>query len=533
MPQDVPRTAQDYDDMPYQSVAYARSSPDRIAAVAHLFGRRVPDPRRARVLELGCASGGNILPYACRFPNATLLGIDLSQGQVASAQKRIAALGLENIEVRYGDIADVDLPKASFDYLIVHGVWSWVPEVAQRAVFAIAQRCLVPGGLAYVSYNTFPGWNMRKTVRDLTTYHAGPEGSPALRVARARWLLDKLGTMPERGVYSQMLKSEADVNARQPDSYILGEFLADHNRPVYFHEFVDEAQAHGLAFLCEADVTSSLPEALDGETSKLVREIAGGSGLAVEQYMDFFTGRQFRRSILVKPPEDAPLTRKLGLSQLADLHMRSEWQRDPEAIEGLERRWRFGGTQRDTLPGEDLVLSWLAEAAPGSLPVQDLLRKFAGHAPLSSEEDLGALLKMLFRLAFMPGMDLTYVPLAAGRATDPRPKVSELVQLEATVGQAWLSAPHHCPVSVGTAHYALVPLLDGSRTTEEITAELRRGIIDGKISRDGKTIGQDLPSEEQAAMAKRIVTGLLQRLETAGVLLPQAEDDTEAPAKPK
>lgn len=513
-------TAQDYDEMPYQSVAYAASSPDRIAAVAHLFGLAPPDPTTARVLELGCASGGNILPYACRFPGARLLGIDLSEGQVATGQERIAALGLDNIEIRHGDIATVELPEAAFDYVVLHGVWSWVPEAAQEAAFALARRCLVPGGLAYISYNTFPGWNMRKTVRDLTTYHAGSGGTPEFRVARARWLLDKLGAMPERGVYSQMLKQEAELNARQPDSYILGEFLADHNRPVYFHEFAARAQAHGLAFLCEADVSSSLPDMLEPETARLIRDIAAGSGLAAEQYMDFFTGRQFRRSILIKPPEDGPLNRKLALSRLADLHLRSDWRRDPEAIEGVERRWCHGETRRDVGAGEDIVLGLLAQAAPGSLPIADLIREVLQRAGIRTEAELGKLLSTLLRLCFIQGLDLTFRPAKAGRADDARPKVSDLVRLEAASGQAWLSSPRHRPVSIGAGHNALVSLLDGTRTRPELVALLATGIAEGRISQDGAAIGRDLDAGAQAAMAERIVAGVLQRLEAGGVFLP-------------
>lgn len=513
-------TARDYDHMPYQSVAYAASSPDRIAAVAHLFGLAPPDPSKARVLELGCASGGNILPFAQRFPESRLLGIDLSEGQVATGRQRIRALGLDNVEIRHGDLATIDLPERSFDYLVLHGVWSWVPEAAQEAVFAIARRCLVPGGLAYVSYNTFPGWNMRKTVRDLTTYHAGTSGEPQLRVARARWLLDKLGAMPERGVYSQMLKHEAELNARQPDSYILGEFLADHNRPVYFHEFAARAQAHGLAFLCEADITSSIPETLDAETAQLIRKIAGGSGLAVEQYMDFFTGRQFRRSILINPEENGPPNRQLALSRLADLHLRSEWRRDPEAIDGLERRWCHGETRRDVGTGEDIVLEMLAEAAPGSLAVADLLTQLVPRAGIRTEADLGKLLSMLLRLCFTPGVDLTFLPAVAGRADDARPKVSDLVRLEATSGQGWLSSPRHCPVNAGAGNNALVALLDGTRTHPELVALLASGIAEGRISQDGAPIGRDLDDAERTTLAERIVAAVLQRLEAAGVLLP-------------
>jgi SAM-dependent methyltransferase/methyltransferase-like protein len=518
-----PSTAQDYNDMPYQSVAYPASSPDRIAAVAHLFGLTPPDPARARVLELGCASGGNILPFAQRFPEARLLGIDLSEGQVATGQRRIAALGLDNIEIRHGDIAEVDLPAAAFDYLVVHGVWSWIPEHAQEAVFAIAQRCLAPGGLAYISYNTFPGWNMRKTVRDLTTYHAGSGGTPEFRVARARWLLDTLGAMPERGVYSQMLKQEAELNARQPDSYILGEFLADHNRPVYFHEFIARAQKEDLAYLSEADVAASIPETLGAETARVVRKIAGDNGMALEQYMDFFIGRQFRRSILTKPDPEKPLARKLALSRLAELHLRSSWRRDPEALPGIERRWTFRDQKRDVSEAEEALFEALAAAAPSSMPVSALIRAVLAKVEAAGEKEIAALLTALFRMAFSGGFDLTFLPYKAGRASDAKPRVSDLVRLEAASGQSWLSAPRHEPVSLGAdSLVSLVPFVDGTRSKQELTDFLTAQIASGGLTQQGKVVGEDLSPAERAALAERIITALLDRLEITGLLEPPA-----------
>src|SRR5436309_1556438 len=81
----------------------------------------------ARVLELGCAAGGNIIPLAARNPNASFIGIDLSSAQVESGRARIAQLGLSNIELRCESFSDAAAPDAAFDYIVCHGVYSWVP----------------------------------------------------------------------------------------------------------------------------------------------------------------------------------------------------------------------------------------------------------------------------------------------------------------------------------------------------------------------------------------------------------------------
>ncbi|MBN2759626.1 MAG: methyltransferase regulatory domain-containing protein [Rhodobacteraceae bacterium] len=517
--QALPSTAEDYDSLPYRSVAYAASSPENVAALARLFGQEPVSPDRARVLELGCASGGNILPLAIRFPNARFQGIDLSRGQVEQAQARIKALGLKNIEIRYGDIATETFDEAAFDYMIVHGVWSWIPEAAQDAVFAIARRSLVPGGLAYISYNTYPGWHMRQTVRDLCSYHAGVQGRPELRVARARWLLDKLGAMRERGLYSDLFRQEAELNARQPDSYILGEFLADHNSPCYFHEFVSRAQTHGLAFLCEADLAASIPETQDTTTAKLIREIAGDSGLAIEQYMDFFTGRQFRRSILMRPATDGAVARGLALVQMSGLHMAANWRPHPKDA-GC---WTFKSAKSQASPTDQIVFAALHTAAPGTVPVTDLMQALHRAGLVRTEADAARALGDLFRLSLLPGVELLALPRKVGRASDSKPEVCPLARLEAATGQDWLSSRRHAPVAVQAGLRALVPQIDGTRDRVALERMIVQAIENGGLRRGGQTVGAELDQKARAAMAQELVSEFLAWLEQAGLLLPQIE----------
>jgi SAM-dependent methyltransferase len=511
-----PVTAEDYDRLPYRSVAYAHSSPDRMAAVGQLFGLALPPPDRARVLELGCASGGNLIPLAVRHPKARCVGVDLSQGQVAEGAKRVAALGLDNIEILHGDIAAIDLPEAAFDYLVVHGVWSWIPHAAQEAVFAIARRCLVPGGMAYISYNTLPGWHLRQTVRDLCSYHAGQTGEPALRVARARWLLDKLGSTKGEGLYGDLFRKEAAQNARQPDSYILGEFLADHNTPCYFHEFVSRAQSHGLAFLCEAELASSIPETLAPDTARVIREIAGDNGFALEQYIDFFIGRQFRRSLLLRPEEGAaPVARSVSPARLVGLHMASSLHPAPEG----GAVWIQGNTRRTVIPMEDAALRVLHAAAPATVPVTEVIAAMQQAQP-ASEAAAVQILGLAFRMALMPGIELLVQPRKVGRATDALPCVCPLARVEAASGQGWLTTRRHEPVSLAGGLMQIVPLVDGSRDRAALVSVVAGAIAQGGLQRDGQPHGADLPESERLRLAEGIVAELLARLERLALLLP-------------
>jgi SAM-dependent methyltransferase len=190
----APATAQpggDFNLVPYTSIAFPQSQPARLAALGILFGLSPPAVATARVLELGCAAGGNLIPLAARFASARFVGIDLSVRHVEEGRQRIAALGLDNIEIRQGDLATIELEE-SFDDIICHGVYSWVPPAARDAILRISSRNLTRGGLAYVSYNVFPGWRMRNVVRDIMLYHAGESGPPRERIAKARWVVEQM-----------------------------------------------------------------------------------------------------------------------------------------------------------------------------------------------------------------------------------------------------------------------------------------------------------------------------------------------------
>lgn len=165
-------SATSYDRVPYKSHPFRQSHPDRLAVIATLHGMSPPPIERARVLELGCASGGNLLPIADQFPEGTFLGLDLSSRQIQDGQRLIERAGLKNVELRHQDILTFDAPPESFDYILCHGVFSWVPDAVQRKILDICGKCLSPNGVAYVSYNTYPGWHMRGMVRDIMRYRA-------------------------------------------------------------------------------------------------------------------------------------------------------------------------------------------------------------------------------------------------------------------------------------------------------------------------------------------------------------------------
>lgn len=290
-----------YDLIPYTSHPFIQSQPARLAAVAMLFGLHAPDIRTARVLELGCAAGGNLIPFAANWPDARCIGVDLSARQVADGQAIVAELALSNCDLRHASITDIGADWGQFDYIICHGVWSWVPEAVRAHILKVCRDNLTENGVAYVSYNTYPGWHTRGAIRDLMRWHAGALTDSAQKAQQARAVLQFLcdSTPPEGDAYGLMLRNEARLLAQQGDDYLLHDHLEDINHPVYVHEFFSQCAAHGLEYLAEAEVPTMLPTGLPPATVETLRRIAPDI-VRMEQYLDFLRNRTFRQTLLVK-----------------------------------------------------------------------------------------------------------------------------------------------------------------------------------------------------------------------------------------
>ena len=164
-------TEASYDAIPYCSFPVPASHLDRMFNVARLFGLDPVVPENARVLELGCAGGGNLIPLANRFPKASFVGVELSKVQCDNAISAANYIGLKNLEVRHASITDIDASLGKFDYIICHGVFSWVPDFVRDAILHVSSANLSERGVAFISYNTLPGWHFRGMLRSMMLQH--------------------------------------------------------------------------------------------------------------------------------------------------------------------------------------------------------------------------------------------------------------------------------------------------------------------------------------------------------------------------
>jgi SAM-dependent methyltransferase len=287
-----------YDEVPYPDRIHPATHPDLLAVVATLFGMSPAPPERSRVLELGCAGGGNLISLAEILPGSRFVGIDLSPRQLAASRQKVRALGLTNVELHAMDILDVGEAFGRFDYILCHGVYSWVPADIRDKILAVCAGNLMPQGIAYVSYNCYPGWHARGAAREMMSYRVRHFEDPGDRVRKAREFLDFLARSvrdPLSGL-GRILADEAELLDGLPDDYVLHEHLGEVNHPVYFHQFVDHAAAQGLQYLWESYV-GELGGDLRPEVIQAVRGLASDL-IEQQQYIDFLTDRRFRSSLL-------------------------------------------------------------------------------------------------------------------------------------------------------------------------------------------------------------------------------------------
>lgn len=461
-------TSTSYDEVPYLRLAHAQTHPDRLATMATLLGMEPVAPDRCRVLELGCASGSNLIPMAEALPDASFVGIDVSAREIAEGQAMIAELELGNLDLRRLDILDIGPDLGEFDYVIAHGVYSWVPADVAEALLRVAGRHLAPRGVAYISYNAYPGWHTVGVLRDLLLYHARGVDRPSERAARGRAMLRFLIEMPAegRGPFAEMLATYAEsltervegLEARR-DSYLLHDALGELNAPIYFSEFVERAARHGLQYLAEADSPVLMPRQLVTQVRAAFGEQIDGL-VELEQYVDFLRGRMFRRTLLCR--QEVALQRELDPERIATLQVATRASPLPDAPGYPAGVIRFRSPDGAVLAVDHrpttAAMQRLTEAWPRTIPFEELIGREA------RPEDRSLLARNLLS-AYCYSQQLVTLRTRAShvvRSPGQRPRVAAATRAMAAE-TAIVADAYHDSVELDAPTRALVRELDGTR----------------------------------------------------------------------
>jgi len=314
-----------YDQLPYETRARRKTHPDTLATVATVFGLDPPDVTSARVLELGCGTGENLLAIACALPHARCVGVDFSVPQIAQAETLGAESGISNARFICSDFKELDR-SSQYDYVIAHGLLSWIPPARHDELLSLCRDILAPGGLLYLSYNALPGWHHRRIVRDFLLQETADIDDVGEKVRTARSALAAL-TETVRGLdwaYGQIIADENDNVGKLGDSYLAHDLLETHNTAFYFDDIVRAGETRDLFYVGEAGFEAMIPDTYPPAIAEALKTIPDLH--ARERRLDFLTNRTFRESVFVKGHRPA---RQPDQRTLAKLFVASPLQRKP------------------------------------------------------------------------------------------------------------------------------------------------------------------------------------------------------------
>jgi SAM-dependent methyltransferase len=472
-----------YDERPYTEHAYAETHPARVAAAARLARWTPPEVARARILELGCGRGGNLLPMAAGLPEATFVGVDGSERQIDDARRIARESGLGNVTFEHARFETMRLEGASFDYVVCHGVLSWIPAAERAPLLSIIARVLRGDGIACVSFNVLPGWYERLAARDWLRFAAASLGeTPEQAPESLGWLRTQLSG--EHGDARRRLESVAARLRETDPAYALHEYLARDHHPLRVTDALGEAAAAGLRYLGDAIPAAAALELLP-EGARL--RAAGLDAIAGQQLLDFVQQTAFRRALLVRAGAPAPAiwtgSPDLDAGAIRSLHVASRL-RPVMPLDAAAPQESFADGDRVVQVADHAArraLRALAREAPRAVQFRALAHEILPGLP--SEDAVGALASELFDVWLaVGGIDLYAHDPEVLAAPTERPLACPVARWHAEHGGVVTNRLHQEVLVPDAIVRWVLARLDGTRSESDLAREARSLDANGAVA---------------------------------------------------
>jgi methyltransferase-like protein/SAM-dependent methyltransferase len=466
-----------YDEVPYGSHPIAASHPDKLFNVAKLYGLSPIPPENARILEIGCAGGGNILPVASQFPEAKCVGIDLSPVQCENARIATQYADIKNLEIIQGSVADIGPEHGKFDYIICHGVFSWVPDFVREAILRVASQNLSENGVAFISYNTYPGWHLRGMIRTMIGHHVADFPDNRTKILQAKALIDFLAVAckNDNTAHAKCIRDEAAIMNIVPDEYIFHEFLEEFNQPFFFKDFVAHAGRYGLQFLGESNLG---PTWLGNYTTEVNQKLSRIEDAVLRgHYLDCVSGRTFRETLLVH--SQTKIDRNVSQDRLASIRFaghfvsvnptatetKSPTQLPFKHFESVHKR-RFSTAEPACL----LAIEAFNQVYPASLGIEELRKAIEKLNEANSNKiaiDITALTSELFKWSMLNLLQFQFHDDRMHTKETQYPKVTAWTRSQAQASDTVTNLQHRLS-RLDELQRALVPLMDGTMSVQAL-----------------------------------------------------------------
>jgi len=451
--------------VPYLSYAIRQTHVASLEVMGRVFGMQPADCRRCRVLEIGGASGGNLLPMAAALPQSEFICLDPAARQIEEGRRHAAALRLKNLRFRAETIEALGRDER-FDYIICHGVFSWVRQPVQDAIFRALQACLTPNGIAFISYKTLPGWHAYRALREVLIRHSARESTPEGKALRAREMLALLETAAQepRSKWGPHLLAEIRELRTSDDAYLLHDQLEDHNEAFYFGDFMARAHRHGLQYLSEADVHTMY---IGNVPPGIPREVAVGDDVeAIEQYIDFALNRLFRQTLLCR---DSVVLNRMAAREAVDACYIQSFL-VPDSGNAFRGPGGLGMTTADPIARETLAL--LAHHSQFPVSAEAAMAELLRRIPNADAKAARATFRRIVLQAFF-ATGIRLYPIAPDyvAALSVRPQAIASVRHEASYRPVVTNGRHE-PLMLNEFERKLVLQLDGTKEVGELVRDL-------------------------------------------------------------
>lgn len=507
-----------YERVIYPDYTFPQTHPDRLATLGAFYGIETADPATARVLELGCGTGANLISFAYALPKAEFLGVDLSAAQIARGNAIIDEVGVSNIALREEDLLNFSRDRfGTFDYIIAHGLFSWVPAAVRDQILQIYSECLRPNGIGYISYNVYPGCYFRQMVWEQMKFHTAGMTDPQQQIEQGLSFVDFVArTETDNHEYHAILRDELErIKERSAENVYHDELSAD-NQPFYFHVFVDQIRSRNLQYLCEAEPASATAGDLSPDVQRLIYDL-GGDHIGREQYVDFVKGRRFRSSLVCH--STCQIDRRQTEDVVSRFYISSQVRPDGE-VRSLTHKTsqRFVGKTGSAfeidLPLAKAALIYLRKIWSGNISFDELVieaRSLLGRSPSETDAEEIRQTSQLFQQLFLNGfLKFSRIPFRSSSVPGDRPKASAFARWQAANGTGAITSLAGMDLEADDVVVrALLGLLDGTRTRDDLIKEMKETV-------------DVLPEERDAFLnaLPAMIDEKLDRFASAGLLIP-------------
>ncbi len=471
-----------YDDFAYPSMTVPDTHPDSIAAIARFHGLESASPQKCKVLELGCGNGSNLNWIASVLPDGEFIGIDLSKNHIIRARETVSNLGINNASFHQRDLLELDDKSfGKFDYIVAHGLFSWVPETVAEKILELYGKLLNQNGVGYISYNTLPGCHLRTVLRDSLLFHTRKTTDPFKKVEDARAFARFISESSyDSSPFPEVLKFEYEKMVYREDSNVYHDDLSPFNNPLYFSDFIGRAEKHGLQFLSEARSLACFPRDFPSDVLEVINKYSDNV-IEKEQYVDMIEGTRFRKTLICS--NDVVLDHEFRPESVKRFFISTALRPD-----SAELKTEKGKTQKfvtdtgSTFETDHLLtirfLSCFRTNKSHQIPFEELIDIARadldqnGFTDDTTDEEVGNTISVLIQLYLKDLISFHVCGSPSVNYIPEKPRVSELARMQAKKGERIPTFQGINLILSDDFTKELFDLLNGEHTRDEIIEEL-------------------------------------------------------------